>query len=138
MPLDLPEGTQICAGPVIIEDGKVLLNREQKPDGVTPFLFPGGRVEDFSLPLEDTAKREAMEELGIEIEIIKPLRTLLANNLGGPKRMYILTHFLARRVGEINPGPETVEWGWFDINNLPENCEKNVFEIINDIKADFT
>ena len=39
--MELPIGTIIASGPVIIEDHKVLLNREQKPYGVTPWFFPG-------------------------------------------------------------------------------------------------
>lgn len=132
--MTLPEGTIIAAGPVIIEDGKVLLNREIKKDGESKyFMFPGGTVEDFGSPLEETAKREAKEELGIEIEIIKSLRTLLVMR---PEKETgaILVHYLAKRIGEVSPGPETVEWGWYDIHDLPENCAPNVYEIISDIK----
>ncbi|PIZ94423.1 MAG: hypothetical protein COX81_03610 [Candidatus Magasanikbacteria bacterium CG_4_10_14_0_2_um_filter_37_12] len=129
--MNLPPNTIIAAGPVIIEDNKVLLNREIKKDGKESpyFMFPGGTVEDFSIPLEDAARRETKEEIGIEIEIIKPLRTLLINR-PETDSLVILIHYLAKRIGEINPGPETVEWGWYNINNLPENCAENVRIII--------
>ena len=135
--MDLPLGAIIAAGPVIIEDGKVLLNREVKKDGEESpyFMFPGGTVEDFSSSLEETAIREAKEELGIDIEIIKPLRTLLVFR-PGKDTVAVLVHYLAKRTGDIVPGPETIEWGWFDIQNLPENCAPNVFEIIEDIKKE--
>lgn len=133
----LPKNTIVAAGPVIIEDGKVLLNREIKHNQDNKeskfFMFPGGTVEDFEPDLEETAKKEAKEELGINIEIIKPLRTLLVSRADNDGTA-ILVHFLAKRIGEINPGPETVEWDWFDINNLPDNCADNVYEIIEDYK----
>ncbi len=131
--MNLPTNTIIASGPVIIEDGRVLLNREIKKDGKESpyFMFPGGTVEDFSFPLEDTARRETREEVGIEIEIIKPLRTLLVNR-PDKDSLAILVHYLARRIGDIKPGPETVEWGWFDIDNLPENVAGNVRIIISD------
>lgn len=133
--MDLPNNTIIASGPVIIEDNKVLLNREKKSDGRESqfFMFPGGTMDDFNSTLEEVCKKEVKEELGIEIQIIKPLRTLWVNR--PDKNTYaILVHYLAKRIGEIKPGPETIEWGWFDINNLPENCAPNVYEIINDYK----
>ncbi|PIR76370.1 MAG: hypothetical protein COU32_02410 [Candidatus Magasanikbacteria bacterium CG10_big_fil_rev_8_21_14_0_10_42_10] len=133
--MDLPTGTIIATGPVIIEDGKVLLNRERKMDGEESpyFMFPGGTVEDFSAPLEETAIREAKEELGINIEIIRPLRTLLVSR-PGKNTSAVLVHYLAKRIGEIVPGPQTIEWDWYDIEHLPENCAPNIYEIVSDIK----
>lgn len=127
--MELPTGSIIVAGPVIIENGNVLLNREHKPDGITPWYFPGGEVEDFDKSLEDACRREVKEELGIEIEIIKPLQPILKRQKE-KNQMIILIHFLTKRIGDIQPGPETAEWGWHDIHNLPNNCAENVYEII--------
>ena len=135
--MHLPPETIIASGPVIIENGKVLLNREIKTDGEPSplFMFPGGTVENFYLTLEETARREVKEEMGIEIEIIKSLRTLIVKR-PDKDRLAVLVHYLAKRIGEIKPGPETVEWDWFDINNLPDNCTENVKIIINDYKQE--
>ncbi|MDO8499307.1 MAG: NUDIX domain-containing protein [bacterium] len=130
----LPAETIIASGPVIIENGQILLNREKKPHGSNLFMLPGGMVDNFSIPLEETCHREAKEELGIEIEIIRPLRTLIVKRPGVEDTLAILVHFLAKRIGEIKPGAGTIEWGWFDINNLPDNCADNIYEIVKDIK----
>ena len=62
--------TIIAAGPVIIEDGKVLLDKEQKADHITRWLFPGGKAEpEDNNNLKQTCRREVKEELNIEIEI---------------------------------------------------------------------
>jgi len=128
--MQLPPNSIIASGPVIIEDNKVLLNREHKPEGISPWMFPGGEVEDFDASLEDACHREVGEEMGIKVEIIKPLRPIMLNKNG---KVIILIHWLAKRVGEVNPGKEIAEWAWHDINNLPENCAPNVYEIIKDL-----
>ncbi len=123
----LPPNSIIASGPVIIENNKVLLNREQKPDGTTPWMFPGGEVEEFDKTLEQACMREVKEEMGIQVEIIKPLKPII---LLQNERVIILIHYLAKRIGEIQPGQDIAEWGWHDIKNLPDNCTQNVYDII--------
>ena len=130
----LPPHSIIAAGPVIIENGRVLLNRERKSDGTESewWMFPGGGAEDFDISLEEVCRREVKEEMGIDIEIIKPLRTLMVPR-PDKEGLAILVHYLAKRTSEIKPGPETLEWNWFPINQLPEKCAPNVNEIIKDL-----
>ncbi|MDD4477298.1 MAG: NUDIX domain-containing protein [Patescibacteria group bacterium] len=128
--MELPQGSIIASGPVIIENNKILLNREQKSDDVGPWMFPGGSMENFDASLEDVCRREAKEEMGIDIKIIKPLKPIMLRENG---RVIILIHYLAERVGDIKPGKDVVDYGWHDINNLPENCAPNVYEIIKKI-----
>lgn len=129
------EQTIMCSGPVIIENNKVLLVKEQKNYEITPWLFPGGKAEPSETDPIQTCKREVKEELGIEIEIIRQLTTLdsFAWQENSNKN-YILYHYLAKRIGEIKPGDNVVEWNWFDINKLPSDCNSNVYEIINEYK----
>lgn len=133
--MHLPPNTIIAVGPVIIENGQVLLNREfeTEDNGAEFWMFPGGTVEDFNTSLEANCAREAHEELGIAIKIIKPLRTLIVKRPDDATRLAILVHFLAERIGEITPGPETVEWGWFPLDQLPPNTAPNVIEIVKDL-----
>ena len=131
----------ISSGPVIIEDGKVLLNREihEEQEGNICgqfFLFPGGRMEMEDATPEETCIREVKEELGIDIEIIKPLRTLVIPSISEPEKRVVVVHFLAKRLTEVQPSEATIEWGWYDINDLPKNCGPNVYTIIEDIKRD--
>ena len=123
--MQLPPGSIIATGPVIIENGKVLLNREEKPIGSELYMFPGGTVKDFALPLEESCRREAREEMGIGLNNLRPLRMLVYTR-PEDKKLIILAHYLAERVGEIAPGAETLEWHWFDIHELPANCAPNV------------
>jgi 8-oxo-dGTP pyrophosphatase MutT (NUDIX family) len=110
---------------VIVENNKVLLNQH----GDTTFWkFCGGRVEDFGTDLIQNAKREVKEEMGIEIEIINEKPFLLHTTKETPegKIDVILVHYLAKRIGEIQPDADIREWDWLDINNLPENLAPNI------------
>ncbi len=60
---------------IILQHGRILLIRRRK-DGAEPYwVFPGGGVEMGETP-EQAAMREAREELGIEVEILKPFQSL--------------------------------------------------------------
>lgn len=126
--------THICSGPVIIENGKVLLVKEKKSWGITPWLFPGGKTEPEDIDIEATCRREAKEEVGIEIEIVKKLSTLEAPSWQGLDKKYTLHHYLAKRIGNITSGEDIVEWAWLDIDNLPDDCDVNVYKIIEEYK----
>jgi len=125
----------IASGPVIIEDGKVLLNQHGDKD---MWKFPGGRLEnydfaDWTQSLEETAKREVMEEMGIEIEIIKPLKPMFVPRPGHDNEYVVLIHFLAKRIGEITPGADIEKWDWLPIDNLPNNIAPNIKPVIENI-----
>jgi ADP-ribose pyrophosphatase YjhB (NUDIX family) len=56
-------------GGVAIDDGKVLLS---KAEGDSFWTFPGGRAE-FGEPAAQTLKREMLEELNTEVEVVRLL-----------------------------------------------------------------
>lgn len=114
----------IASGPVIIEDGKVLLNKHGD-DGFWKFV--GGRAERTDISLEEVAKREVMEEMGLEVELIRPLKPMMIDM---PDKVVILIHYLATRKGEIRPGVDILEWDWFDVHNLPEDSAPNIKSVI--------
>ncbi len=60
---------------IILQSGRILLIRRQKNDAEPYWVFPGGGVEARETP-EQAAMREAREELGIEIEILRPFLSL--------------------------------------------------------------
>lgn len=115
----------IASGPVIVEDGKVMLNQH----GDTNFWkFCGGRVENFETDLIENARREVKEEMGIEIEILdeNPFITHAKKETPEGVLDVILVHFLAKRIGEIKPGKDIRQWDWLDANNLPDNLAPNI------------
>lgn len=113
----------IASGPVIIRNGKVLLDKS----GDDAFWkFCGGKVKDGE-SLKETATREAKEELGIGIVITDDTPFLMHVLKPGDESVeVILVHFKSDFSGEINPGPDVREWAWLDINNLPEDLAPNI------------
>lgn len=115
----------IASGPVIVEDNKVLLNNHGDSD---IFKFCGGRVDTMDQSLIEAATREVKEEMGIDIKILDPVPYITytkKDNLD-----VILVHFLANRIGEIQPGDDIREWNWFDLNNLPNNLAPNIIPVL--------
>lgn len=126
----------IASGPVIIENNKVLLNRHgNTKEDRKYWKFVGGRVEeaDFEMKtdlLEETCKREVREEMGIGVKDLKAIKPMMIKHPEKENTIVILIHYLAKRIGEINAASEIVEWKWFDINKLPENCAPNIRPVI--------
>ncbi len=124
----------IASGPVIVEDDKVLLNQH----GDTEFWkFCGGKVEDFSTDLIENARREVMEEMGIKIKILNltPFfwHTKKESDTGDID--VILVHYLAERIGEINPGEDIRKWDWIPLENLAkENLAPNIIPTLKHFK----
>lgn len=141
----------IASGPVIVENGKVLLNRHGHPEEksfdstqdkneLRFWKFPGGRIENFDFSdelnsLEEACKREVKEEMGLDIEIIKPLKPMMIKHPDKENTMVILIHYLAKRIGEIKPANFIEEFAWFDINNLPKNCAPNIRPVVEEYKS---
>ena len=116
----------IAAGPVILENNKVLLIKDSKDDF---WKFCGGRVEDNDSNIEETTQREVKEEMGLDIEILdnEPYFFYTEKEKDGEKVSVVLAHFLARRIGEVAPGEDIKEWRWIDINDLDkENLAPNI------------
>ncbi|MFA5925894.1 MAG: NUDIX hydrolase [Parcubacteria group bacterium] len=115
----------IASGPVIVEDGKALLNQH----GDTDFWkFCGGRVSEGE-SLSEAAKRRAKEEMGIEIEISdpNPFFVYTTKETSEGTQDVILVHYLAKRTGEIKPADFVREWKWIPFADLPkENLAPNI------------
>jgi 8-oxo-dGTP diphosphatase len=84
-------------GAVVLLDGDSICLIKRKRAGQTYYLFPGGGVEAGET-LEQTAVREAFEELGVQVELDR----LVANLSFKRNRQY---YYTARVVGgEVGTG----------------------------------
>ncbi|KKQ79800.1 MAG: hypothetical protein UT03_C0041G0005 [Candidatus Moranbacteria bacterium GW2011_GWD2_38_7] len=98
----------IVAGPVIVEEGRVLLVQAGKDEF---WKFPGGKMESFENHPAEPTYREPKEELGIEIAILEPTPFIFR------KKNVVLYHYLSLRLTEIAGGTAR-EWKWFSIEEL--------------------
>ena len=111
----------IVSGPVIIENGKLLVNKDNKDDF---YKLPGGTIEQGIEDLEQACHREVYEENNAKIEIIKPLypMVLWKNPQTNEKMAVILIHYLANLLNknEIKPCGEIREIKWLDISEIKQ------------------
>lgn len=101
--------TQVpCVGVVDVEDGALLLIKRRDPPSAGRWTLPGGRVEAGEA-LRDAARREAIEETGLDLEIGELVGTA---EIDAPPERFLVNDFLARRRDGANvptPGDDALE-----------------------------
>ena len=109
----------VASGPVIIEDGRLLVNKDNKDDF---YKLPGGTVEEGIEDLEEACHRETKEENNAEIEIIRPLHPMILweNPQTKQKMTIVLIHYLAKlkNKDKMKPLPPTKEIKWLSIEEI--------------------
>jgi 8-oxo-dGTP diphosphatase len=116
-----PEKTypRVGVGVMVIREGKVLLGKRKGSHGEAEYAWPGGHME-YMESFEDVAKREVMEETGMDIENVRFLRLYNLKEYS-PKHYVDIGLVADWKCGEPQiMEPEKCEgWGWYDLNKLP-------------------
>ena len=119
-----PKVAVIC---VVPRNGKVLMIRRGTDQGYGLWGLPGG-YGDRGEVVEQAAAREVWEETGLKVEPGDLIG--LFSESGDP---VIVAVFVASEIGgELEPGPEALEVGFFPVDDLPELAfprDQNVLEI---------
>lgn len=103
---------------IIIEvdsKGIVLIRRKNPPPG---WAIPGGFV-DYGEPLEDAALREAKEETGLDVRLVRQFHAY-SDPGRDPRHHTISTVYIARATGRPQAGDDAAEIGIFTASNLPD------------------
>lgn len=119
---------------VILKDGKTLLAKRKGSHAEGSYGSCSGHVEFGESPVE-AAKREAMEELGIEIGNVE---FASCTNLHKDGKQYIDVSFTAEIVsGEPRIcEPDRVEsLDWYDLESLPEPLFEPVAIVLEAVKT---
>ena len=109
----------VGVGVVFVRHGRVFLAKRCGSLGEGTWGSAGGHLEHGE-SLEECARREAREELGLEVG---DLRLLCVSNIVAYGRHYVDVEFLGE-IGEQEPRlmePENFEGsGWFPLSSTPE------------------
>jgi ADP-ribose pyrophosphatase YjhB (NUDIX family) len=118
-----------CTVDAIIEVGSgiVLIRRRNPPLG---WAIPGGFV-DYGESLEDAILREAKEETGLDIELIRQFHTYSAPKRD-PRHHTISTVYVARASGKPEAGDDAKEVRIFTKDTLPEDIAFDHRQILED------
>jgi 8-oxo-dGTP diphosphatase len=110
----------------VICDGKILMGK-RRDNG--KWTNPGGHLDAGEDP-EAGARRELMEEAGIEA---KKLRHLRCKKVTAPDGKKLIIHAYAYDCKEKpsstmkkDPDNEVYRWQWFDLANMPEEVLNNL------------
>jgi ADP-ribose pyrophosphatase YjhB (NUDIX family) len=109
------------------KDGIVLIGRKNPPYG---WAIPGGFV-DYGESLEDAAVREAREETGLDVRLVRQFHTY-SDPKRDPRFHTITTVFVGDGLGELKAGDDAKEAGIFNKNNLPQNIAFDHKDILED------
>ncbi|MCB2181645.1 MAG: NUDIX hydrolase [Desulfobulbaceae bacterium] len=97
-----------------IDGGIVLISRKNPPLG---WALPGGFV-DYGESLEQAAVREAKEETGLDVTLIRQLHTY--SDPSRDSRLHtITTVFIASGRGQLLPADDALDAGIFTSDTLP-------------------
>ena len=97
-----------------VKGGIILIERKNKPLG---WALPGGFV-DYGESLEQAAVREAFEETGLKIRLLRQLKTY-SDPGRDPRHHTISTVFIAAADGSPRAGDDAASTDVFGRHNLP-------------------
>jgi len=102
---------------LIIEynEGIILIERKNPPNG---WALPGGFV-DYGETLESAARREAKEETGLDVELVRQFHAY-SDPGRDPRHHTITIVFVAHAKGRPKAGDDAKEIGIFTENTLPD------------------
>ena len=113
----------IGIGTIVLRDAsegvEVLLIRRGTPPEVGRWSLPGGK-QDFGEGVRDAARREVLEETGIEVDIqdLIDVVDMLPTPANG-MRHYTLVNFRARPVGGVlQAGDDAMDARWVPLSDL--------------------
>ena len=116
-----PSRPILAASVAVFRNGKVLLGERARSPGRGLFSLPGGAVETGER-LEQAARREVLEETGLDVDIagfVCHKEAIYRDAAGAVHRHFVIAVFAARSdTGEPVPGDEVLSFRWADPETL--------------------
>ena len=112
------------------ERGIILIERANEPKG---WAIPGGYV-DYGETFEEAAKREALEETGLDVELVRQFHAY-SDPRRDPRQHNVSVVFVARATGTPRAGSDAGQVGLFTQETLPEEIAFDHSAILADYYA---
>ncbi len=104
---------KLAAGVLVARAGRVLLVRRNHEPGLGLWSFPSGFVDRGEV-VEEAAAREALEEAGVDVEVVRLIGVF--SERGQP---VVFVMYEARTSDTPVPGPEALAVDFFAPDDLP-------------------
>ena len=112
---------KIGVGVIVINGDKILFGKRINSHGDGTWSFPGGHLE-FGESVEGCARREVMEETGLEIANLRPAtftNDIFENEGKHYVTLFVIADYTTGTAQIMEPDKCSV-WEWFTWDNLPE------------------
>ena len=111
-------GPELCVGAVVVNGESILLIRRGTPPGEGLWSVPGGRAQRGE-SLADAARRELLEETGLEGEVGEAVGW---TELIGRRRHYVVVDFWVTVAPDAVPtaGTDATDAAWVALDELEE------------------
>ena len=116
---------KLAATCVVEREGRILFVRRGIPTGYGLWSLPGGYVDRGEL-VEDAAAREVFEETGLKVVAER----LIGVFSQAQHPVVVVAYSAIETGGELNPGPECLDLGFFSSEALPPLAFPRDAEII--------
>jgi 8-oxo-dGTP diphosphatase len=112
---EYPDYPRVGVGAIVLHEGRVLLVKRGRPPGVGRWSLPGGLV-DLGESTADAARREVVEECGIDVRVegvAGMVERIIRDDAGRVRYHYVLIDYLAYPESDaICAGTDAAEVRW--------------------------
>lgn len=129
----IPPTPSLTVDTVILFKNRLVLVKRKNPPFQGKYALPGGFVE-VGESTERAASREAFEETGLSVEIIK-LIGVYSDPLRDPRGHTVSVCYLAKGHGELKSGSDAAAVELFELDSTPKLAFDHE-KMINDAKSD--
>jgi len=119
---------------IVVHEGKVLLGKRNKINANNKWVLPGGGI-DWGENSEEAAKREALEETGLEVEIEKLvcIKEIIATHAN--YHAIVFFYLVKPKNQEIKVNDDLSEAKFFTIEEIKAlDCVASVEEVLKEAK----
>jgi ADP-ribose pyrophosphatase YjhB (NUDIX family) len=108
---------------IIHHDERIVLIQRAKEPFAGSWTFPGGAV-DLGETVRDAARREALEETGLEVElegVAAVIDNVVRDPSGQVRYHYVIIDYLAHPVaGSLRPGTDAQDARWVSLGEVED------------------